>query len=292
MDILRIYFLLFASLVAGTAAYAECEQHEKLGIPKNVDKILCRSGYVVGYGYKIKGARYVAARLTTESVHSNKVDRALPDAFKEDIEIPARYRTRLSDYKGSGYDRGHLIPSADVDFSRKANRETFILSNISPQLPGFNRDMAGYMGAWGALESRVRRWVSHYGEIYVFAGPIYSRKPKTIGRGVMVPDSFFKIIVAPKQGHTIAFILPHEENKRSRLKSYIVSIDNIEKVTGLDFLSKLRNDLETQIEAKPYAGMWTIMPSETPASLNEATSAIKDVFDAVTDGMKSIVPKM
>lgn len=112
-----------------------CNGHVVFGVPGTADQLLCREGYAVGYDYDRKVALWVAYHLTKESVEQ-KYKRS--NRFKEDEEIPEVHRSTLGDYKGTGYDRGHMAPAATVDFSETSMQESFLLTNMAPQLPGLN----------------------------------------------------------------------------------------------------------------------------------------------------------
>lgn len=198
-----------------------------------VDLYLCRDGYVAGYNYQTKEPTWVAFKLTSAKV-ANKNERE--DAFREDSDVPFVYRATLSDYKNSGYDRGHLASYASMDFSKKSGYESFLLSNIAPQKAGLNRQ------GWERLETYERIWANMYQSIYVYTGPIYKKKAihKTIGDNkVAVPDYFFKIIYVPSTNKAIAFVMPNLSVDKKDVDKYRVSIKSIEERTGLNFLSQI-----------------------------------------------------
>ena len=196
---------------------------------------LCRDGYIVGYNYKSKEASWVAFRLTKSKV-ANKIKRK--DFFTSDKNISYNFRAKLSDYKRSGYDRGHLASYASMDFSQKSAKESFLLSNMSPQKGGLNQQ------GWERLEQYERIWANMYNEIYVYTGPIYKQKyiHKTIGKDrIAVPDFFFKIIYVPKNNKAIAFVMPNSKVSKHNVANYRDSIKDIENRTGLKFLINIPN---------------------------------------------------
>ena len=151
-----------AEATAPTVPGEQCHNHSLYGIPFQSDQIVCRQGYALGYNYQHKVADWVSYYLTFASVYDHRLGRS--GSFRTDTQIPAPYRSGNSDYAQSGYDRGHLAPSASIDYSVDVNRETFYYSNMSPQLPGFNRNMAGYTGVWGGARrqgARVDQRASH-----------------------------------------------------------------------------------------------------------------------------------
>lgn len=229
---------------------ADCDHHLPYGIPTGGtgDKIICYSGFVLSYDYEMKVSSWVSYTITKNSVHGANVKRA--SSFKIDKNIPRQYSSSGSDYSRSGYDRGHLAPSAQIDYSRQANNETFLYSNMTPQLPGFNRDMMGHSGAWGNVEGLVRKWIYKHEELNIIAGTYFNSEAEFIGNGVGIPAAFYKIILNTVTGDSISFWFPHVENTASQLASYVVPIDEIELRTGIDFFSKIPDSAEDYIERK------------------------------------------
>lgn len=224
----------------------KCNDHVAYGIPGPEDQLLCREGYAVGYDYDTKVPTWVAYRLTPDSVNK-KFERS--NKFKEDTEIPPKHRSILSDYKGSGYDRGHMAASATVDFSYNAMMESFLLTNMAPQLPGLNRQ------GWKHLESYIREWVNECGELYVVTGTLFVGSHNIIGNGVHVPTHFYKVIFDSVAMNAIAFLIPHRPISKSDLPIFIVSIDEVELRTGLDFNNLLDDAIEDDIE-DDIENMW------------------------------------
>ena len=221
-----------------------CNGHVAYGIPGPEDQLLCREGYTVGYDYDRKVPTWVAYRLTPDSVNK-KFKRS--NKFKTDTEIPVKYRSTLSDYKGSGYDRGHMAASATVDSSYNAMMESFLLSNMTPQLPGLNRQ------GWRYLEQYIREWTNERGEMYVVTGVLFEGEHGVIGNGVHVPTHFYKVVFDSVGMDAIAFIVPHRPISKGELPGFIVSVDEVERLTGLDFNSLLDDtvgdDMEDDVES-------------------------------------------
>jgi endonuclease G len=178
--------------------------------------------------------------------------------FREDYKVTTGSAS-LSDFKGSGYDRGHLAPAGDMKWSSTAMSESFYMSNMSPQKPGFNR------GIWKKLESSVRNWADDNGEIYVVTGPILNEQFSTIGyNGVSIPNYYYKVILDYKEPELkgIGFILLHEKSSSS-LKSFAVSIDEVERRTGIDFYHLLPDEIENQIESTIDISKWSFRSSSS-----------------------------
>ncbi|HDY7603919.1 TPA: DNA/RNA non-specific endonuclease, partial [Vibrio vulnificus] len=205
-----------------------------------------RDGYAVGYNYNTKNADWVAYHITAESVNASY---KRSNSFKEDAELPDYARSTLADYSNSGYDRGHLAPSAAMDFSQQSMQQSFLMSNMSPQLPGFNR------GGWRLLEEHVRDLANEYNELYVVTGPIYQGGENAIGNGVVIPSAFFKVIFDPAFNDAIAFVVPHRDVSGSELANFITTIDEVERLTQLDFFSAVDDSTEASMEAQVWE-MW------------------------------------
>ncbi len=256
MRILALIFL--AALTAGTApvqaASTElCETNTEIGNPGGADMTICHQGYAVGYSFEKKIPLWCAYWIDPAVVDIN-VDRA--DRFKEHPQVPAGFSSTGGDYSRSGYDRGHCAPSASIDYSRAANDETFFYTNMFPQRPGFNRDMMGHKGVWGYLENEERKWSRSRGPLYVISGAYAEEGAATIGAGVVVPTHFFKIVVNPRGPQVLAFWMPHEEDTKFAVSSYLVSVDFIESKTGLDFLSLIEDQQEESIEVQRASALW------------------------------------
>ncbi|MCG6301940.1 DNA/RNA non-specific endonuclease [Vibrio vulnificus] len=240
--------LILRSLLFALPAAAEiCGQHLDKGMPSTQpDQVLCRDGYAVGYNYNTKNADWVAYHITAESVNASY---KRSNSFKEDAELPNYARSTLADYSNSGYDRGHLAPSAAMDFSQQSMQQSFLMSNMSPQLPGFNRV------GWRLLEEHVRDLANEYNELYVVTGPIYQGGENAIGNGVVIPSAFFKVILDPAFNDAIAFVVPHRDVSGSELANFITTIDEVERLTQLDFFSAVDDSTEASMEAQVWE-MW------------------------------------
>lgn len=223
-------------------------EHVMFGYP-GTEHILERQAYVVSHDDNKKVPIWVSYHLTSEYL---KGTATRSDNFKADPDIPKGKRAELEDYKGSGYDRGHIAPSADMLRSQSINDESFLLSNMCPQAGSFNR------GIWKNLEDIIREWAEKRESIWIIAGPVFNEGYQTIGPNeVGVPQRFFKIVVSGEDCDfdAIAFVFPNEKEE-DPLKNYIVSIDTIESETGLDFLNVLEDTLEEKIESTSAKELW------------------------------------
>lgn len=172
--------------------------------------------------------------------------------FKED-PILLTDSAKPEEYKYSGYDRGHMVPSGDMKITQESQEQSFYMSNISPQKPRFNR------GIWRKLENQVREWVRKKGDVHVYTGPIFSsKKVRFINKTkIAIPDAFYKIILKKEDKLTkvIAFLMPNKKSDEE-IEKYLVSVDEIEKKTKIDFLSDLPDTLENKIEKEINKDFW------------------------------------
>lgn len=215
-------------------------------LPLSDGQIVHHNNYSLAYNEKNEQAIWVYYLLTSDMINGT-ISRK--NNFRVDKKINKGSAT-LSDYKNSGYDRGHLAPAADMKNSAISMSESFLFSNISPQVPSFNR------GIWKKLESLVRHWVDSEGDMYIVTGPILKDSLGTIGDNqVTIPKSFYKIIYCNQKEKMIGFIIP---NKKSNdyLNSYVTTIDYIESVTNIDFFSSLDDFLEKELESNVNLLAW------------------------------------
>lgn len=183
------------------------------------------------------------------------------DPFQVDKSIPEAYRTTLEQYRGSRYNRGHICPSADRLCSKEANEQTFYLSNMQPQVYGFNA------GVWEHMEAQVRTWNrnSFRDTLYVVKGGTIDRTDQLLEitpKGLLVPKYFFMAILCknsqPGQyGYkAMAFWAEHAVNDDSSLRKYMISVDELEKRTGIDFFCNLPDYIENVVEANMVPSVW------------------------------------
>ena len=217
-------------------------------------QIIEHTHYTLSYSEAHEQAEWVAYELTASEVNGS-YDRT--DNFRRDPEVETGSAS-LADFKGSGYDRGHLAPAGDMSFTHTAMSESFYLSNMTPMEAGFNR------GIWRVLESQVRDWARNNGSVYVVTGPILNGSyKKEIGpNDVTVPTHYYKVILDYDKGDSkaIAFIFPNKKGTKS-LEEYAVSIDKVEKRTGIDFFHELPDKIENELEESVSTDEWTFSSS-------------------------------
>ena len=158
-----------------------------------------------------------------------------------------------SDYKHSGFDKGHMSPSAENKWSRNAMYDCFVMTNMCPQ------DHALNSGAWSTLEKKERIWAQRDSLLIIVAGPIYTNSDiKTIGYGkVRIPSAFFKVILAPDipQPRAIGFIYPNFRAP-GNMQNYSMTVDKVEEITGYNFFHALPDEIEDMVESKTSFAEW------------------------------------
>lgn len=201
-------------------------------LPSGGDGMIVSHRYhTLSYNEAHEQANWIAYVLTREQLNQHAVERA--DEFRQDPAVRTGSATTW-DYRGSGYDRGHLVPAADRAFSAEAMEETFLMSNISPQIGPFNK------GIWRELEEQTRDWARQHRRLYIVTGPVLSKNPSgTIGDNeVSVPVSYFKVLLdadePEKKG--IAFVIPNDISDIP-LRDFAIPIDDAERITGLNFFA-------------------------------------------------------
>ena len=218
----------------------------ELGAPGTADKVIDREGYALGYKSAWKTARWVTYRLTDDEVLNQVARRS--EEFAPDPQIIGG--PQLEDYRGSGYDRGHLAPAADMKWSQRAMTECFYLSNMVPQDRGNNG------GIWNEIENTVRGFACAEGSVFVATGPVTPERPVlSVGKGrVAVPTELWKVVYdeTPPQ-KMIGFIVPNRSVK-GKPKDYACSVAEVERRTGLRFFPKLtgKDSLKASFDASAW----------------------------------------
>ncbi|GAA3636538.1 DNA/RNA non-specific endonuclease [Flavivirga jejuensis] len=212
-------------------------------------QITHHEGYSLSYSEPHEQAEWVAYELKKSHLAKTNFKRPYFEIDKAIKTGAAHWRN----YKKSGYDRGHLCPAGDRRYSQFAHDETFLTSNISPQRHDFNS------GIWNALEQKVRYWAGKYDGVFVVTGGVLKHGLKTIGEeNVAVPNEFYKVLIDTNTDKTkmIAFLLPHKKSNKP-LYEFVVSVDTIEKLTGIDFFHELDDALENKLEASSSYKAWS-----------------------------------
>jgi len=218
------------------------------GIESN-ERLIRHGAYQFVYDEDHEQAKWVFYKLTPSMINGPYERR---NDFREDPLVLSGTATN-DDYRGSGYDRGHLMPAADMAWSAASMSESFFYSNMSPQAPSFNR------GVWKRLENRVRKWALEYDSLYVITGPVLDSELNFIGTNhISIPEYYFKVVLRFKNEskESIGFLMPNEASK-SELIEFAFSIDSIEQVSNIDFFKSLNDSTENQLEREVDTGIWT-----------------------------------
>lgn len=230
----------------------KAQKEKQIEVPESLKNgyeiILHRKGYIASYNFEFKIPNWVAWHLT-----GNHADGEIKryGGYWEDEEVPAPRATR-EDYKGSGWSHGHMCPAGDNKWDSIAMRETFLLTNICPQHRSLNS------GLWNKIEQDCRKWAKKYGNVYIVCGPVLlNREHETIGENkVVVPEAFFKVILClQEKPKAIGFIIRNNEGKKKR-DQFINTVDEVERITGIDFFSALPDNIENEVESHANIEDW------------------------------------
>lgn len=232
--------------VVNDADEAKPHKAERMLLPAyGKDEMLVEhKGYTLVYNKKLNTPKWVAWTLTADETYGD-VPRSTK--FYADPQIPTSYRVDWYDYKESGYDRGHMCPSGDNKWDALAMKECFYMSNMCPQVPSLNS------GSWKTLETACRDWARNEGEIYIVCGPVYKRgKHEMIGidHAIAVPEGFFKVVLTLREGNekAVGFYYRNDTSKQP-MNKVAMSVDEVEKITGIDFYPSLDDALEERLES-------------------------------------------
>lgn len=244
---MRLLSVLLLSLIAllNSCAFAQSNLEIPLSKQGKNDLILKRSSYTLSFNKETNIPNWVAWQLDKKKL-TEQVSRKGFN-FRPDPDIAKSKAVVTQDYAHSGYDRGHMCPAGDSRWDGQAMMESFYMTNICPQHPNLNG------GDWHELEQACRRWALE-GRLYIVCGPILYKKdtPQYIGKEhkIRVPEAFFKVIltgVEKGNPRAIGFIYKNTAGNRP-LDSYVNSIDQVERITGLDFFSELPDEIENRVE--------------------------------------------
>ncbi len=220
-------------------------------LPTSSGQIVKHRFYSLSYIEEHEQAEWVAYTLTRDNLKKEWVERQ--DNFLPDPKVKTGSSTP-NDYRNSGYDRGHLVPAADMAFEDDAMMETFFMSNISPQAKNFNK------GIWRELEELTRSWAQKNVKLFVVCGPVLTQPIKgKIGENeVSIPAAYYKVLIDLNEPEkkAIAFVVPNEISY-DPLYKYAKSVDEVEKLTGIDFFPELMpKELEKELEASFNLDLW------------------------------------
>ena len=231
--------ILMATALAGSFVYGQ--EKPELPAEKPREEIIKHENYTLSFveGYEL--ASWVAYELTAEEASGSL---EFKEKYVEDPLVSTGSAT-WKDYKKSGYIPGQLAPAEDMRFSEAAVKESFYLSNIVPQKLAFNKY------TWKKINDMVREWAKESGSLFVVSGPVLADAPfPTFGPSkVSIPSRFYKVVLDMKGKRGMGIVVKNSMSSGS-LKPFAMSIDEVEKITGIDFFHSLDDDLENEIESR------------------------------------------
>ena len=202
--------------------------------------------YTLSYSNSDRQSEFAYYKLLPESINGTQ---ARTDDFRVD-PLVINNPVSSTAYQGSGYDRGHLCPAADMALNLIAMSETFYMSNMSPMTPSLNR------GIWSTLESWVRDAAITNNGVYVVTGPILNGSCGVMAGGILIPCSFYKIVFKSGSNPKILGFILSNSGSSSPIRSFAVSVDEIERRTGINFFPQLEDGIENQLEGSVSLGGW------------------------------------
>ena len=231
------------------AAESNLPVEQPAALATRPEQILHRDHYTVSYNAETMQPNWVAWRLTKAHTYGNSP--RPQNAFREDEEVP-QPRATLADYRSRKWSRGHMCPAGDNKWDSEAMYETFLLTNICPQ----NYDMND--GVWNDIEMTCRKWARKYGEVFIVCGPLFTKSThETIGpHHIPVPEAFFKVVLAMGETPKAIGFLCRNAAITGTENQYVQSVDEVERITGMDFFPALNDDIEEKIESRARWKDW------------------------------------
>lgn len=221
-----------------------------VGVPRGMSDTLVNYGEAFAVHFNsTRGIANCAAYELTRNELGGRAERI--NEFSQDPGVKGC--PSPADYAGSGMDRGHLVPAGDLKWDTEAMRYSFMLTNVAPMHKALNE------GGWAKLEEKVREWAARDSSLLVFTGPVANEEDTTLTGGrVTVPSAYYKVIMAPcvRPRRVIAFIYPNGHSG-GRLSQYAVSVDEVERRTGLDFFPTLPDEEQQWMERSINLEAWT-----------------------------------
>ena len=216
--------------------------------------VLNKTGFIIGYSPSLRHPVWVAYKVC--SVRT-EIPLARPSTFRPDPS--ASNSPQGNEYAKSGYDRGHMAPNLAIvtRYGKAAQAQTFLTSNICPQRPSLNQ------GPWCNIEFRIAElWPDCYGDVWIITGALSARGGKRLASGIDIPTAFYQIVVTQNHGAVRAFAvyMPQTIRRRTPARATLISIDEIEALSGLDFLADLPDEVERTLEAGTPSRLWPAGP--------------------------------
>lgn len=212
------------------------------------EQIIKKKSYIASYNKDTKIANWVAWHLTSEHTEGS-IGRG--NMFHEDEEVPSPKAT-VEDYKGSGWSRGHMCPAGDNKWDAEAMYQSFSLINVCPQNASLNS------GLWNSLEIDCRNWAKRFHDIYIICGPVFfQQNHEVIGfNEIYVPEAFFKVVLCLNGKPKGLGVIVKNTAGNKKKDIYYNSIDQVERITGMDFFPLLSDDVEDEVESNLDMDMW------------------------------------
>jgi endonuclease G len=204
--------------------------------------------YTLSYSNSDRQSEFAYYYLSPQSINGGQ---SRTDDFRIDPKVKSN-PVSSTDYQGSGYDRGHLCPAADMALNKTSMSETFYMSNMSPMTQAFNR------GIWLSVEAWVRSSALSNGGLYVVTGPILNGSCGVLSRGIVVPCSFYKIAFKGGSNPKIIGFILSNSGSSSPVRGFAATIDEIERRTGIDFFPQLEDNVENRIESEVNFSGWNL----------------------------------
>lgn len=222
--------------------------------------VISHDYFTLSYSEEHEQAEWIYYTLNSNQL---KLDVERKDNFRADHKIKT-ISAQLYDYKGSGYDRGHLAPAADMKYNSNSMSESFLMSNMSPQSPSFNR------GVWRKIEKQFRDWGYRYGELIIVTGPVLKGENYgSIGSNkVTIPKWYYKVAIDPNNYQRNIAILIENRGSSKSVRTFVVTIDYLEEFSGLDFFHALSDEVEESFESSTHTNLWDWNVTTTPKTSN------------------------
>ena len=255
-----LFFLLTASITFFQVQENSSDKRVQYELSeiKDSTSIVFHKAYTLNYNEKYEQAEWAAYLLTKEMITK---ENARKNDFREDTLVATK-SAKPSDYIRSGYDKGHLVPAADMGINKVIMSESFYMSNMSPQKPGFNR------GIWKRLEEKVRQFAAENDSLFIATGPVLNEdtleskqkiKFERIGKNkVAVPHLYYKVVAVYKHSGIhkgIGFLVANNPSNED-LEKFAVPIDSIEVITGINFFEKIPKAIQDKIEREQNLNEW------------------------------------
>lgn len=247
-------FICILQTLVGCISYPDAGDEIRMELPSSskADCLIEYNGYTVSYDETSRIPVWVAYELTAEE--SNGTIGRSGKYFRPDEKAKVIQADNY-DYRGSGWSRGHMAPAGDFKWDDGAMWDTFYYTNCCPQDEKLNN------GSWNVLENKVRTWARQFGSVFVVTGPIVGQNQagKIGAHSIVVPDAFFKavLVYSDEAYHGIAFVMFNNSTTQRLPESYM-SINDLEKITGIDFFPAMDDSVEEDVEGSVDLNLWKI----------------------------------